>query len=216
MAVEIDRKEIFRYLGYRGQEADPVTKDLVESCIGELLTAAEPRVVIREYPVTISEDGMIDCGSFRVKSLNLAKNLGGCDRVLLMAVTLGLGVDRLLTKYGKLQVSRAVVLQAASAAMIEAYCNECCHKWRKEYAEKGQYLRPRYSPGYGDFSLEYQEKILHELDAAKQIGITLTDGGLMVPTKSVTALIGVSPVQEFCHVEGCESCGNKQCSYRRI
>lgn len=216
MAVEIDRKEIYRYLGYRGQEADLTTKELVESCVEELLTAVEPKSAVREYPAVVQDDGVIDCGNFRVKSKSLAKNLGGCDRVLLMAVTLGLGVDRLLVKYGKLQVSRAVVLQAAAAAMIEAYCNERCREWKQEYAEKGLYLRPRYSPGYGDFPLECQPTILNELDAAKQIGITLTDGGLMVPTKSVTAVIGLSPVKDSCCMEGCESCGNEKCPYRRI
>lgn len=215
MAVVIDRKEIYRYLGYRGQEADEVTQVLVEACVEELLTAADPKVVVREYVVNHLEDGTIDCGNFQVKSKNLAKNLGGCDRVLLMAVTLGLGVDRLLVKYGKLQVSKAVILQAASAAMIEAFCNECCLKWKQEYEHNGLYLRPRYSPGYGDFSLEYQPSILNELDAARQIGITLTDGGLMLPTKSVTAVIGVSTEKGFCYVEGCESCGNKTCDYRR-
>lgn len=216
MAVEIERKEIYRYLGYRGQEADFATRELVDSCVDELEKAAEPKVVAREYPISIEEGGENNIGHFRVTSKNLAKNLGGCDRVLLIAVTLGLGVDRLLAKYGKIQVSKAVVLQAASAAMIEAYCNECCEIWKRRYEEQGLYLRPRYSPGYGDFSLEYQPVILKELDAAQQIGITLTDGGLMVPTKSVTAVIGLSREKEACHVEGCEICGNVKCPYRRI
>ena len=215
MAVEINRKEIYRYLGFRGQEADPATKGLVESCVEELLMAAEPKFAVREYSVEIRDDDMIDCENFQIRSMNLAKNLGGCDRVLLIAVTLGLGVDRLLVKYGKLQVSRAVVLQAAAAAMIEAYCNGLCNEWKQEYAEKGLYLRPRYSPGYGDFPLECQPLILNELDAFRQLGITLTDGGLMVPTKSVTAVIGLSTVEESCQVEGCESCGNEKCLYRR-
>ena len=116
MAVEIDRKEIFRYLGYRGKEADPTVNELVESCIEELLRTAEPRALVGEYPIRLLEDGTIDFGSFRVKSRNLMKNLGGCDRVLLIAVTLGLDVDRLLVKYGKLQVSRAVAMQASAAA----------------------------------------------------------------------------------------------------
>ncbi len=216
MAVDIERKEIYRYLGYRGQEADQATKALVESCVDELMRTAEPKAVFKEYPIAITEDGRIDFGHFRVKSNNLAKNLGGCDRVLLVAVTLGLGVDRLLTKYGKLQVSRAVVLQAAAAAMIEAYCNKRCDEWKQQYEKQGRYLRPRYSPGYGDFSLEFQPVILHELDTGKQIGIALTDGGLMVPTKSVTAVIGLSTIKESCHIEGCETCDNENCPYRRI
>ena len=211
----IDRKEIYRYLGYRGHEADEATKQLVEVCVKELLTVAEPRYVKREYPLKVRSDGMLDLGCFQTNSKNLMTNLGGCGQVLLMAVTLGLGVDRLLLKYGKLQVTKAVVLQAAAAAMIESYCNRLCLEWKNEYKELGLYLRPRYSPGYGDFSLEFQKRILEELDAGRQLGITLTDGCLMVPTKSVTAVIGVSETETTCRIEGCESCGNITCLYRR-
>ena len=50
MAVEIDRKEIYRYLGYRGHDVDSETKRLVESCVEELMKTAEPKAVFREYP----------------------------------------------------------------------------------------------------------------------------------------------------------------------
>lgn len=215
MAIEIDRKEIYRYLGYRGHEADEATKQLVEECVKELAEVAEPKMVMKELPLWIEEDGTIDCGCFRTKSMNLSKNLGGCGQVLLIAVTLGLGVDRLLAKYGKLKVSKAVVMQAAAAAMIETYCNELCQGWKTEYAARGLYLRPRYSPGYGDFSLVCQGAVLDGLDGGKRIGIRLTDGGLMVPTKSVTAVIGISAADEACSVEGCEACGNLECAFRR-
>ena len=215
MTLDVDRREVFRYLGYRGHEADEKTKMLVEACISELNLAAEPKVVSKELPLVTGEDGWIDGGCFQTKSMNLSKNLGGCGQVLLMAVTLGMGVDRLLMKYGKLQMSKAVVMQAAAAAMIEAYCNALCKAWAEEYEKKGLYLRPRYSPGYGDFSLSCQSMILDGLEAGKRVGITLTDGGLMVPTKSVTAVIGISEKKEPCHVEGCEACGNLDCAYRR-
>ena len=53
------------------------------------------------------------------------------------------------------------------------------------------------------------------LDCAKTIGLTMTDSYMMTPTKSVTALIGVSLTEENCHIKGCESCGKKDCAYRR-
>lgn len=213
--VDVDRKEIFRYLGYRGKEADEATKQLAEECVEELLRVADFRFVMREFPLAILEDGTIEGGCFLTNSKNLLKNLGGCSQVLLIAVTLGVGVDRLIVKYERVKMSKAVVMQAAAAAMIEAYCNELCLGWRREYEEKGLYLRPRYSPGYGDFPLSCQRMILDGLEAGKRIGITLTDGGLMVPTKSVTAVIGVSAIKKFCHVEGCEACENLGCAFRR-
>ncbi len=215
MALVIDRKEIYRYLGYRGAKPDMDTVRLVEQCVEELEHAAEPKVVSKEFALEIGPDGMVDCGCFVTESKNLTKNLSGCDWILVMAATLGLDVDRLLVKYGKLQMTKAVVLQAASAAMIEAYCNVLCRTWKDDYEKHGLYLRPRFSPGYGDFSLECQRGILDRLDAGKQIGITLTEGNLMVPTKSVTAVIGISAERGRCLVEGCEACGNVACLYRR-
>jgi len=211
----VNRKEIFRYLGYGAHEADGETKKLSEECLEELFKAADFRMIMREFPLIIKEENRIDGGCFVTGSRNLLKNLGGCSRVLVMAATLGTGVDRLLSRYGKLFVAKAVVMQAAAAAMIEAYCNDLCAGWQREYEERGLYLRPRYSPGYGDFPLSCQKSILDGLEAGKRIGIVLTDGGLMLPSKSVTAVIGVSPVKGFCHVEGCEACQKTDCAYRR-
>ena len=213
--LQIKQSEIYRYLGYRGHEADEVTKHLVETCVAELQAMAEPKIVVREESLEVLSDGTLCIGGMQIGSKHLAKNLGECGQVLLMAATLGLHVDRLLNRYEKIQMSKAVIVQAAAAAMIESYCNEQCSVWKQEYEKKGLFLRPRYSPGYGDFSLKYQSEILERLDAAKTIGITLTDGGMMVPTKSVTAVIGISETDSICLVEGCENCGKKECLYRR-
>ncbi len=213
--METDRKEIYRYLGYGVHPVDEETRRLVEICMEELERAEAHKAVMREFPLTVTEDGFLDGGCFRTKSRNLLKNLDGCDRVLVMAATLGAEVDRLLLRYGKLSVSRAVVMQAAASAMIEAWCNEVCAGWKQAYEARRLYLRPRFSPGYGDFSLSCQEQILNGLEAGKRLGITLTDGGLMMPTKSVTAVSGVSAHRELCPVEGCEACTKADCLYRR-
>ena len=53
------------------------------------------------------------------------------------------------------------------------------------------------------------------LDTAKKIGLTMTESYMLTPTKSVTAVIGISDTQEKCHIKGCEACGKKDCIYRR-
>ena len=213
--MQTDRKEALRYLGLGKHEPDPETERLLEECIREAEKAADFRHLMREYPLSIGDDGTIDGGCFRVKSENLKKNLSGCESVLVMAVTVGAGGGRVLAPYGKLSVAKAVVMQAAAAAMVEAYCNELNASWKKEYLERGLYLRPRFSPGYGDFPLSAQKEILDGLEAGKRIGITLTDGFLMMPSKSVTAVIGVSRTPAACMIEGCEACGKKDCAFRR-
>ena len=58
-------------------------------------------------------------------------------------------------------------------------------------AADGETLRPRYSPGYGDLPLAFQQDLFRALDCERRLGLTLTDSLLMVPSKSVTAIIGM-------------------------
>ena len=208
-------RELLRYLGCKnGTVPDQNLTDLIAQCKQELEQAASLRVIWREYPLCI-QDHSIDMTCLQTQSKSLERNLKDCERVLLFAATLGSRVDVLLHRYNMIQMSKAVVMQAASVAMLETFCDEQNQRLKEEYEEKGWYLRPRFSPGYGDFSIEYQRPIVQMLDAAKKIGLTLTDSCMMVPSKSVTAVIGISETSLPCHRQGCEICTKTDCLYRR-
>lgn len=208
-------RELLRYLGCKnGTVPDQNLTDLIAQCKLELEQAASPRVIWREYPLCI-QDHSIDMTCLQTQSKSLERNLKDCERVLLFAATLGSRVDVLLHRYNMIQMSKAVVMQAASVAMLETFCDEQNQKLKEEYEEKGWYLRPRFSPGYGDFSLECQRQIAPALELNKRIGVTLTDSLLMAPSKSVTAVIGVSRLPRNCTVQGCEACAKRDCAYRR-
>ena len=53
------------------------------------------------------------------------------------------------------------------------------------------------------------------LRTPERIGLTVTDSMLLLPIKSVTAVIGVSRTPQECVPEGCVSCGKKDCLFRR-
>ena len=209
-----NEKEILRYLGHRGQEIPENVDELIEDCMRELEQAAAARSVWREYPLKI-QDHVLDMTFVQTRSSNLERNLRDCKRILVFGATLGSRVDVLLHRYGLLQMSKAVILQAAAAAMLETYCDWKNEALRQEYQEKGWYMRPRFSPGYGDFPLECQRQIQAALELGKRIGVTLTDSLLMAPSKSVTAVMGLSRKPRMCSIQGCEACGKKDCAYRR-
>ena len=188
-------KEAVRYLGYGRNAADERTLALIEDAL--------------------TEDGRIIIGNMEIRSTSLGRNLKGCTKAVLFGATLGAGVDRLIRRVSLTDMARAVILQACAAALLEEYCDEEQLKIGAELEKEGLYLRPRFSPGYGDFDIRYQEPLMRMLDCAKTIGLTMTDSCMMTPTKSVTALIGASPVKERCPVQGCEACGKKDCEYRR-
>lgn len=209
-----NQKELLRYLGCKNAEIPEHLSLLIEECKRELEQCAEARAVWREFPL-IKNENEIQIGSIQTVSKSLGRNLSDCSSVILFGATLGTKVDVMLHRYGKLQMSKAVVFQAASVAMLETFCDEKNQQLKEEYLKKGLYLRPRFSPGYGDFPLECQNELVPMLDLNRRIGVTLTDSLLMAPSKSVTAVIGVSEIPVNCKIQGCEICGKKDCVYRR-
>ena len=131
----------------------------------------------------------------------------GCKEIVVLAATLGSEADRLIKKYSVTDMSKAVVMQACAAAKLEEFCDNI--------QKRLGYMRPRFSPGYGDFPLEYQKLILQLLEAPKKIGLSMTEASMLVPTKSVTAIIGIHNIDENCQKSGCEICNKMDCAFRR-
>lgn len=212
---KIRPSEVLRYLGYRGQKADDATMEQIHECIREMLKVIQPRYCYRRFPLIFLQEDEMEAGGLVLKSHNLATNLKGCGEVIFFAATLGNGVDRLMTRFGRLNITKAAILQAVGAAAMEAYCDQCQKGLEEQLKEEQLYLRPRFSPGYGDLALSVQDRFLKTIDATKRIGIYLSEGDIMLPEKSVSAIMGISSVNSHCHMDGCEACMNKECAYRR-
>lgn len=180
----IDETEVLRYAGYKfkkEEEVDTETRSLLAACLKELEGKLEYKVCYRELPVALDED-VCDFGFFQVTSNQLARHLSGSRRVIVFAATLGVGIDRLITKYSSLSPAKALMFQAIGAERIEALCDAFC-------GELG--AKRRFSPGYGDLPLATQKDIFTVLACEKKIGLTLNSSLLMSPSKSVTAFVGL-------------------------
>lgn len=208
-------KEAVRYLGYGNHAVDEDTLLLIEGSFQELEKAADKRIVYRIFDLFSDGGDEIRIGDLSVKSHSLSRNLKGCMQVILLGATLGTRVDMLLRRYAVSEMARSVTLQACAAAVLEEYLDEWQEEQKRRMEKKGLYLRPRFSPGYGDFSILCQKPVLRMLDASRAIGLSMTDGYMLTPSKSVTALIGISSEKTDCHRKGCEECGKKDCLYRR-
>lgn len=208
-------REAVRYLGYGKNAVDDQTLRLIAESFERLRSVAGRKSVYRIFDLEQADGEYIRFGSLTVRSENLGKNLRGCDKIVLFGATLGIGVDQLLSRTSKTDMAKTVVLQACAAAFLEEYCDECQDRIQAEVETGGRYLRPRFSPGYGDFSIECQKELVRMLDCAKSIGLTLTESCMMVPSKSVTAVIGAGRAAVKCHRQGCDSCEKIDCIYRR-
>lgn len=214
--MEIRKSEIFRYLGYKKNQYDTETEMLVDEITEKLLSVISPKSLYREYPLYMTDDKIEigGHGGMLIDSKGLKKNLDGCDKVMLFAATLGAEADALLRRYQVSSMVKAAVAQAVCTELIEAYCNETVESIKAEKLKTGYFLRPRFSAGYGDFNLSHQRDFFRMLDLTKNLGIYLTDECLMVPTKSVTAVIGISKQNGNTQNEKCSNCNKKDCEYR--
>lgn len=178
-------KEILRYAGCKS--ADNETHKLLTDCINEAQDKLTYKVCYRELPVTVKGD-ICDFDAFKTRSQSLSKNLDDCSRVILFGATVGIEIDRLIAKYGRISPTRALMFQAIGAERIEALCDAFCADIQNALSIG---LKPRFSPGYGDLPLDIQKEVFALLDCPKQIGLTLNSSLLMSPSKSVTAFLGI-------------------------
>ncbi len=182
-----NRREILRYAQSPGC-TDEKMLSVMEACIKECAALASLgyRVSYCELPIVSldEESGEIDMEHIKVTSRSLAANLSGCKEVVVFAASIGPGIDRLIKKYTKLDPVKALFFQAIGAERVESLCEA----FMESYPQK---LRPRFSPGFGDLALSIQPDVLAVANARKNLSITLDDGFLMSPSKSVTAFAGI-------------------------
>lgn len=203
-------KEALRYLGYGRNEADKDVSDRLKICFDVLSREASPKYVSEILDIEVKGDSVF-VSNFVFKSKNLSKNLKGCKRAVVFAATLGTGADNVYRRLSKTDMPMAVIADALATAMIEEFCDKICLGFK----EKGYNLRPRFSPGYGDFDLAHQKDFMNILMCGKKIGLTLTDSLMLTPSKSVTAIMGISDTKDECNLEGCEVCEKTDCPFRR-
>ena len=180
--VGIDEKELKRRLSVSGD----FDVSVYEKAVRDVLAESTPKACFVKVPV-VADGDEISFPFVSFHSKDLSKNLSGCKEAFIFAVTLGHGVERLLSKVSRLSSADFFIYDAAGSALAESVCDVA------EDMIKGDLsCKPRFSPGYGDLPLSVQRDVLSVLNAEKLLGITLTDTNLMIPQKSITAILAVS------------------------
>ena len=147
----------------------------------ELKNRTSPKHLHGIWDVKVLQN-MVELGEFKIYSRDIANLLKSHKKAVILATTLGAQADSYLAALMQVDIAKSVLAAKACETMIEKYTNEI----QKNLGGKG----PRFSPGYGDFDIRHQKDIIKMLNCEK-IGLYLTDGYMLVPTKSVTAIFGV-------------------------
>lgn len=212
-ALQPDAEQALRYLGYAGAAPDESIKARLARGVEALLAVAAPLWTWRRLPLRDSEP--VGATPF-LAGEDICRHLAGCHAFLLLAVTLGAGVERRIRAAEATDMAEAVVLDALASALTEQYADEAEAILRAKTETDGAYLTGRYSPGYGDFSIAAQAPLLEELNAQRAIGLVVSGSGILLPRKSITAVLGVAAAPVAGRLAGCEHCALfEKCALRK-
>lgn len=201
-------EEALRYLG--AAEAPEALRRQAAGEMEALRAQVRPRYVYRVWDLDFRGDGIALRGTGLVlRGTGAARMLETCDQAALLACTLGARFDLFLTALQARDMARAVIVDACGSALVEQGCGEAEAELSARFP--GRYLTDRFSPGYGDLPLELQGDICAVLDAARRLGLTVTESLLLNPVKSVTAVIGLSDRPQMARIRGCACCQMREC-----
>lgn len=206
--LAVDRATALRYLGAAGWQPDAAVAGLLDRAEALLQQAATPRWVWRRLPPSALP--------LEHAGTDLARHLDGCSELVLMAVTLGSGVDAMLRRLELADIALATTADAMASALVEAACDAAEAELRHTFAGQGLYLTGRYAPGYGDCPLELNAALCLALDTVRGMGMAVTPQHLLTPRKSTTAILGLADHPVTGARAGCAHCLLKEkCAYRK-
>lgn len=210
----VDRAEVLRYLGYSGQPMTPELESRIDEGVARCLSFCLPRGVWRTFEVAgteAREDGTpvirLSGTALELVGSSIKRHLDGAVAVGVMAVTVGMGVERELRRLSLTDSVAQVIFDAAATTAVERAADACEASLVADARERGLYTNFRFSPGYGDLPMETQPTLLATLDAQRRLGITLAPKSLlMTPTKSVTAVVGMFDEPQPSSHASCADC----------
>lgn len=205
MEWKLDRSEVLRYMGYPG-EADAHIVQTAQDAMDRLTEIAQPRYHYVKLPLD----------ALNLPGEDICRHLAGCDSMVLLCATLGAAVDREIRLAERTSMLTALALDAAAGDGIEKICDYAEAEIRALESKHGRFLTGRYSPGYGDLPLTVQPELIRLCDASRRIGLSLTQTNILIPRKSVTAILGASDAPVEGKRRGCAFCPLRgSCPFRK-
>ena len=216
--TNIDAAETKRYAGLR-KNINFDEKKIFEACEeAQILIQVQGIWEIYNYnykkQIILSEIPVI------IEGNSIGAHLKHCDKVICMAVTVGEDIEIEVTKkFQNGEYINSILLDAAATAAVEQAADAMEKAIEHNPLTRGYSMRWRFSPGYGDWPLSQQLE-LFRLACAETIGIKLSSSMMMIPRKSITAIIGLEKKENkemsIKTKHTCENCDKMDCINRQI
>lgn len=207
---DIPFDEVLHYLGCK--EADEQLTKQIKTQIKRVKELAKPKVIYHISKI----QGYNNDLNIPLHGLDIKELLKTCDEAIFMAATLGTAIDVEAKRLSLKDMGDMLVFDAACNAGIEAFANAFQNELVNVYAKKHRYLTDRFSCGYGDLQIDLQKTFCERLDTKRRIGLYVNESSLLIPLKSITAIIGISDKKQEKRISGCAYCDLKDtCELRK-
>ena len=214
----VDLEETRRYAGLANSAAFP--ENLLKEACAQAKLLIKPKAVWNIYPYDTSEHAILGPATLRLTEESIVNRLSGAVEVAVMAVTIGARLEEEVSnQFSQGAYTGAILLDAAGTAATEQACDQVNALITQHAARMGYVTGKRFSPGYGGWDVRVQPEIL-DLAQASLVDIGVTASMMLVPRKSVSAVIGIYPYQESLSLPNmreasCDDCQHVTCQVRK-
>ncbi len=189
--IEIEKEEVLKSLGYYRKKKS-VLSSSIDALIEEEMKKAKGLIrgkgIYVILPVESKSKDKIALKNITLKGKTIAKAMAKAEEIALFVDTIGPALEAEVNRlYQKDEYTKATILDTIGSVAADEgaeYLNSIIvEKARKKST-------PRFSPGYGNWDLSIQKKLL-KVTQASNIGVTCNEAFFMIPRKSVSAAIGL-------------------------
>jgi len=141
----------------------------------------------------------------------IGKYFRNCEGVVLLICTVGMEFEKKMKSFS--EPVEVYFADTIGSLKCDELANLIHDRIASNVQENGLLTTNRYSPGYCQWSVSEQQK-LFSFFQNNQTDIKLNDSSLMIPIKSISALLGLGKdVKQIPSV--CQECDDLNCMYRK-
>ncbi len=206
--------DISQVLHRRGILGKSRLRHQVESLTGELIAEVssrrllQPRIAYEIFSLSGTVREMVRLeGNHTLRGSVFASVFPEAKALAVAVGTIGAGLEKRVTEeFNRKESLRGMLLDGIGSAAVDVLIEAACRLIRDEASSRGYQSSSPVNPGMPGFPISEQEQLL-ALVPAVEIGVRLSSGGMMVPRKSVSLVIGMgAQMPTWTSAEACARC----------
>jgi len=211
LTLSID--DILRGEGANPEKNRPALIKAAEEALHLGLPLLHPAAAVHEASILEHKHSQVMLeGGIELTGPLAVRFLAGAEQVTVAVCTIGAELEKLAAAQEDLVL--ALALDGLGNAAVEAIGQQVCSRLGERAQAAGLETSAPLSPGEPDWPVDVGQPQIFSLLGPGPAGVRLTEGGMMVPKKSISFVVGIGARME--QTDLCELCSMREkCRYRQ-